>query len=334
VNRRFEKLFEGIEDFLKDLGSWWMLSHLADLFHHAGVRDEHDDNFIEMKREEFFSQHAKRLANEDLITFVPAYLTLGCPLGGKDDLKVFLPQIPITSEKQASLLLSICKTYQLEDSFQNNIKKTIAQQMNDKKQYCAALKWYIGTDDDGASSAVSNTLLNTVVKRINQCDAPLIKMILNEMQCQAKIAMPTDDELTETNDIGRDYFNNLQFLVVFHSVVSAFQAEKYDLVESGLVSLLKGVAPKRFWLLLLLDAKMLIETRKIIFGPTETSLLMRALDQISETLHDEYLVQDKDNNWPLLHQNLKNVFVQNYSKSVLKNGSFGVASNAIGMSVY
>jgi len=231
-------------------------------------------------------------------------------------------------------LLSICKTYQLEDSFQNNIKKTIAQQMNDKKQYCAALKWYIGTDDDGASSAVSNTLLNTVVKRINQCDAPLIKMILNEMQCQAKIPMPTDDALTETNDIDRDYFKNLQFLVVFHSVVSAFQAGKYDLVESGLVSLLKGVAPKRFWLIFLLDAKMLIETRKVIFGPTETSLLMRALDQISYTLHDEYLVHYKDNNWPLLHQNLKNVFVQNYSKSLLKNASRGVGSNAVGMTVY
>lgn len=57
------------------------------------------------------------------------------------------------------------------------------------------------------------------------------------------------------------------------------------------MTLLAGTAPKRFWLTLLLDAKMLIEVKNVIFGMTEASLLMRALDEISYTLHSEYLGQ-------------------------------------------
>jgi hypothetical protein len=326
VQKNFRKLFDGVGE----LGSWWMLSHLSDLFSCARVNV--GDFELEKEREEYVSQFARWLSDEGLLTLVPAYLA-ECPKQGKFKLKDFLQTIPITSEKQASLLLSICSANDLEQVFQNKIKVTVAKQMNDKNQYCGALRWYLDAKELSMASTVSDALLNTIVKRIKECDAPLIKMSVNEMQAKGRID-PTD-KIIDANDIeGDSLLQNLQFLDVFHSVVSAYQAEKYDLVQSGLVTLLNGSAPKRFWLSLLLDAKMLIEDKKVIFGPMETSLLMRALDQLSYTLHDEYLFQE-GNPWPLIHQNLKNIFTQNYSKSLTKNARGGVGSGmASGVSIY
>jgi hypothetical protein len=326
VQRNFRKLFDGIGE----LGSWWMLSHLSYLFSCARVNV--GDFELEEEREEYVSQYARWLSSEGLLTLIPSYLA-ECPQEGKIKLKGFLQTIPITSEKQASLLLSICSANDLEQEFQNKIKMTLAKQMNDKNQYCGALRWYLDAQELSMASTVSDALLNTLVKRIRECDAPLIKMNVNEMQAKGTIDLKNDN-IIDVNDIeGDNLLQNLQFLVVFHSVVSAYQAEKYDLVQSGLVTLLKGTAPKRFWLSLLLDAKMLIEDKKVIFGPMETSLLMRALDQLSYTLHCEYLFLE-ENTWPVIHQNLKIAFAQNYSKSLTKNAR-GVGSGMTsGISIY
>jgi len=229
-------------------------------------------------------------------------------------------------------VLSICTANELEQEFQNTIKIALAKQMYDKKQYCGALKWYLDAREDSMASTVSQSLLNTVVKPLKECDSPLIKMIVNDIHSKWTIDLTV--KVMDVNDIsGDNLIQNLQFLVIFHSVVAAYQAEKYDIVQSGLVTLLKGSAPKQFWLSLLLDAKMLIEEKKVIFGPTETSLLMRSLDQLSYTLHGEYLFQ-AENPWPVIHQTLKTVFAQNYSKSLTKNAR-GVGSGMTsGMSIY
>jgi hypothetical protein len=50
-----------------ELGSWWMLSHLSDLFYHAGVVDDYFE--FGQKREYFISHHVKSLMNQSIIFY-------------------------------------------------------------------------------------------------------------------------------------------------------------------------------------------------------------------------------------------------------------------------
>lgn len=58
---KFRKLFGALEN----LGSWWMLSHLSDLFFRAGVME--DDFDFGKKREEYILQYSKWLAEESML---------------------------------------------------------------------------------------------------------------------------------------------------------------------------------------------------------------------------------------------------------------------------
>lgn len=60
-------------------------------------------------------------------------------------------------------------------------------------------------------------------------------------------------------------------------------------MQSGIVAALNGAAPQRFWVTLLLDSKMMIEEKGVVFGVNETTVLMKALEQLSFSLHKEYL---------------------------------------------
>lgn len=83
----------------------------------------------------------------------------GCPQNGKKELKEVLRAIPITSEKQASLLLSICEMYELEAEFQNELKTAVADLMAEKNLLCGALRWYIDANQFSTASGVSDSLL-------------------------------------------------------------------------------------------------------------------------------------------------------------------------------
>lgn len=83
----------------------------------------------------------------------------GCPRSGKEELKTTLRSIPITSEKQACLLLNTSEMYELDGEFQNEIKKTLASQMHAKNQYCGALRWYMDANELSTASTVSDALL-------------------------------------------------------------------------------------------------------------------------------------------------------------------------------
>lgn len=317
VQRNIRKIILGVGE----IGSWWMLSHLSDLFYHAHIMGDHLE--FEQKRELFIYQHAMTLLNQDLNTLVPAYLVFGCPKNGKDILKKILRSTPIASEKHACQMLTTCAQYKLDREIAVALKTTMAHQLRQKKQYTAALRWFIDANDIPMAANVSSLLLDAVVKRVESCDVPLLQMISSEIQSRKAIDVSSFvSDIYETSEDSLQ--QNLHFLVIFHQIASSYQDGQYDAVQSGIVAALSGAAPQRFWVTLLLDAKMMIEEKGVVFGVNETTALMKALEQLSFSLHKEYFPE----NWSSIEQNLRCIFVRNFSQSLMNNTIQG-GTNAV-----
>jgi hypothetical protein len=150
-----------------------MLSHLSDLFYHAHIMGDHLE--FGQKRELFIYQHAMSLLNQgiflktryfrisfnrsDLNTLVPAYLAFGCPKNGKEILKKILRSTPLASEKHACQMLTTCAQYKLDRDVAVALKTTMAHQLRQRKQYTAAMRWFIDANDIPMASIVSSLLL-------------------------------------------------------------------------------------------------------------------------------------------------------------------------------
>lgn len=310
-----------------EIGSWWMVSHLVDLFYHADIVQDHLG--IEQKREDFFSKYSQALSNQNLINLIPAYLCYCCPKTGKDLLRKILEKTPIRSEKQAVLFLGYCTVYELGVDFTKILKTILANQMHQNKQYCSALRWYTDAGEIKSATEVTTLLLNDVVKRFRLCDAALLRLIVNDIQSKEKIQL--DEKFKgKINDVTGDSLEqNLQFLVVFHRIVAAFQLDRFDIVQEGLILLFQGIAPKRFWLSFLLDIQVIIEEQKFVFGVAELTVFMRALEQLSFSIHTEFL--GEPTTFPTTQQILKNVLIQNYAKSLMRNTNIGVGASMTGI---
>jgi len=228
------------------------------------------------------------------------------------------------------VMLSVCEKFDIRKDFQNLLKVSMGNNLEKKGYYCSALKWFMQAGDVIQATRASTILLDNIINRINLVDVALIQMTVNALQKEIP-EKKIGTSLRYTNQTeGDDLKRNLIFIYLFNQIVIAYQEEKYEIVQSGIISLLKDFSPNRYWLFLLLDAKLLIETKKVIFAPLDLTTLMDSLAHLSNIRQHSNFREEKEDgieSWPNIQHSLRKAFVQNFSTSILRNSNFGIGSN-------
>jgi len=255
------------------LPSWWLSAHLSDLLYHAGKLK--NDQFGANLRDHLIIEYSKSLlANQSLTTIAADYL-MACPEQGRDILGSHIDQMTITTEKEALKAIRMCEKFGF-GSIAHAICKRIGMKALSRKRLGVSLSWCLRSKDEEFASFLTEQFLNHYAENGGFVQQDLIENLGSGMLLN----------------------NKLTFLAKYHEFHKLYGNSDFKQAGLLLTSLLtSNLAPKRFWLILLLDALPLLEHDEIIFSSEQTFELMHSLKELQ-------LIQDATDtiaNWRKLN---------------------------------
>ncbi|XP_034497034.1 nuclear pore complex protein Nup85 isoform X2 [Ailuropoda melanoleuca] len=241
------------------LSNWWFVAHLTDLLDHCKLLQSHNLYFGSNMREFLLLEYASGLfAHHSLWQLGVDYFDY-CPELGRVSLELHIERIPLSTEQKALKVLRICEQRQMTEQVRS-ICKILAMKAVRNNRLGSALSWSIRAKDAAFATLVSDRFLRDYCERGSFSDLDLIDNL--------GPAMMLSDRLT--------------FLGKYREFHRFYGEKRLTDAASLLLSLMTSqIAPRSFWVILLIDALPLLEEKEVVFSAEQTYELMRCLEDFA-----------------------------------------------------
>ncbi|KAM8944199.1 nuclear pore complex protein Nup85 isoform 1-T1 [Lycaon pictus] len=241
------------------LSNWWFVAHLTDLLDHCKLLQSHNLYFGSNMREFLLLEYASGLfAHHSLWQLGVDYFDY-CPELGRVSLELHIERIPLSTEQKALKVLRICEQRQMTEQVRS-ICKILAMKAVRNNRLGSALSWSIRAKDAAFATLVSDRFLKDYCERGCFSDLDLIDNL--------GPAMMLSDRLT--------------FLGKYREFHRFYGEKRLADAASLLLSLMTSqIAPRSFWVILLIDALPLLEEKEVVFSAEQTYELMRCLEDFA-----------------------------------------------------
>lgn len=285
-----------------DYGNPWFAAHFLDLFslcdptpfERIGTQEDactyHEFAFLEYVT----SLTTNRLPLRLLADYLGC-----CPQFGREHLVQLIARQPIYTEREAYKMLSLCNTFKLSQSqASNSIIQAVVSQRARSGRVASALAWAMGSQ----ARQLAESLLNSVFLPLHTLDTSLLqhlKLSNAHLTSVKKAASETKttihahklkiDLIVEAiASSSRTSESAVQCLKLYASTLQAYSEGDYQ--EAAVLlgrSLGSEVAPKRFWLNILVDCVALLEQIQgarsaPVFSSSEIYDLMHCLEEVGQ----------------------------------------------------
>ncbi|KAH9520095.1 Nucleoporin nup85 [Bulinus truncatus] len=282
--------------------SWWFVSHLADVLHHCGQLDPQSLPFGSNLREYLLLEYATSLmAHKSLWQVGVDYLDF-CPVFGKSYIEAYVEHIPLETEKKAHKVLHICLERDMLAQSQS-ICKIMGMKCLKQERLGSALSWFLKSKDA------------TVIKQVTD-------RFLNEYCEQGKFS-----HLDLIDHLGPSMLitNSLTFLGKYREFHTLYNKGDIRGASDLLLSLISSrLAPKSFWMTMLMDALPLLNLPEVVLNVGQTYELLHCLEELQRDGTSNYknLKEAEIEKLKLLRLAL----TRNLSNAILEDGSVKTAS--------
>ncbi|XP_055877804.1 nuclear pore complex protein Nup85-like isoform X1 [Biomphalaria glabrata] len=238
--------------------SWWFVSHLADILHHCGQLDPQELPFGSNLREYLLLEYATSLmAHKSLYQVGIDYLDF-CPVFGRSYIEAYVERIPLETERKAHKILHICLERDLLVQAQS-ICKVMGMKCLKQERFGSALSWFLKSKDA------------TVIKQVTD-------RFLNEYCEEGKFS-----HLDLIDHLGPSMLitNSLTFLAKYREFHTFYNNGDVKGAVNLLLSLISSrLAPKFFWMTMLMDALPLLNLPEVVFNVSQTYELLHCLEEL------------------------------------------------------
>lgn len=265
-----------------DYGNPWFSAHFLDLFSFC---DASPFELIDPAnaRSGSFHEHAllvyvTSLIADDLpLRLLADYLGC-CPEFGRDHLAALICRQPVSTEREACKLLSLCQTFQLGGTTATaKLVQTVVSNRAKRSQFASALSW---AQHASQAHQLSTALLDSVIIPISTLTAagatPNLANHTLKLGLVVQALSSSPPRAVETT---------VHFLRLYHQTLKV--RHEGDLKETAILlgrSLGAELAPKRFWLPILYDCVLLLDALLPtgawpVFSSSEIYDLMQCLEE-------------------------------------------------------
>ncbi|XP_053087338.1 nuclear pore complex protein Nup85-like [Pangasianodon hypophthalmus] len=224
-----------------------------------------------------------------------------CPEFGRVYLELQMERVPLETERKALKVLRICEQRQMNEQVRS-ICKIMAKRALSNNRLGSALSWSIRAKDAAFATLISERFLQDYCTRGSFSDLDLIDNL--------GPAMLLSDRLT--------------FLGKYREFHRLYGEKKFTEAAKLLLSLMTAkIAPRSFWMTLLIDALPLLEQKEVIFSVDQTHELMFCLEELTSDnskLEPERLAQDDDVESTKLEL-LRLALARNLAMAIVKEGT-------------
>jgi nuclear pore complex protein Nup85 len=198
------------------------------------------------------------MSNSSLWQVGISYLDF-CPQFGPQHLALHLDRLPVDSDVKAAKVLRIMEQRGLRhQSF--SLCRVLAIRALKNERLGAALSWSIKSKDVAFASFVAEKLLTDYSHTGSFSHLDILDHLGPDMALSDKLA----------------------FLGKYREFHQLYENSEFGNAGQLLLSLLTAkLAPKRFWLMLLMDALPLLESSEVIFSVDDTYELLHCLEELS-----------------------------------------------------
>ncbi|KAK7794024.1 hypothetical protein R5R35_007455 [Gryllus longicercus] len=255
-------LLEAIKLIGEGIENGWFAAHLTDLLYHCGcvsLVDNQQINLTAEMREQLLLDYASMLMSHSSLWQVGVSYLDHCPTLGREYLEVILPTLPLTSEKRALKILQVAQSRDMPETV-CSICKVLGMRSFKQNRLGNALAWALRSQDSGFATYLADRFLEQY-SRDGKFDST--DLLENLGSC-----MVLSDRLT--------------FLGKYCEFHQLYRRGDFQEAANLLVSLMVSrLAPKYFWLTLLMDALPLLESNEIVLSSEDTYELLDCLERLT-----------------------------------------------------
>eukprot|EP00794_Sanderia_malayensis_P008966 gene8967-9923_t len=201
-----------------------------------------------------------------------------CSTYGRGYLEEHVERIPLDNDKKATKVLHLCKKHNLNEQA-NSICKVMAMRALKGDRLGSALAWCIRSKDAVFANLLAERIFNHYMET----------GLLSHLDVMSNIgsAMLLSDKLT--------------FLGKYREFHKLYNDEQFEEAGRLLLQLLSSsLAPKRFWLTLMVDSLPILEHDKIIFNSSQTYEIMHCLQELQLSINSKQYLD-----WPIVNSKTK-----------------------------
>ncbi|KAG7270713.1 hypothetical protein CRUP_000422 [Coryphaenoides rupestris] len=229
-----------------------------------------------------------------------------CPEFGRVYLEQQIEHVPLETERKALKVLRICEQRQMSEQVRS-ICKIMAKRALRNNRLGSALSWSIRAKDAAFATLISERFLQDYCARGTFSDLDLIDNLGPAMLLSDRLTF-----LGKYREFHRLYGEN-RFLDAAKLLLSLMTAK---------------IAPRSFWMTLLLDALPLLEQKEVIFSADQTHELIFCLEDLtSSRMTDVALdepMQDKEDEEVTKVELLRLALARNLAIAIVKEGTVEV----------
>ncbi|GFR99816.1 nuclear pore complex protein Nup85-like [Elysia marginata] len=282
--------------------SWWFVAHLADLLHHCKQLDPQKLPFGSNLREYLLLEYATALMSHESLWQVGVDYLDFCPIFGSSYLESYIEHIPLDNERKALKVLHICVERKLSLQAQS-VCKVMGMKCLRQERLGAALSWFLRSKDAVVIKQVTNKFLTEYCEQGKFSHLDLIDYLGPSMLIT----------------------NSLTFLGKYREFHTMYDSGDLEGASSLLLSLISSrLAPKTFWMTLLMDALPLLDLPKVILNIQQTYEILHCLEELHRdgTASDESLSEAEVERAKVLRLALQ----KNLSRAIIEEGSIKIES--------
>ncbi|EIW66274.1 hypothetical protein TREMEDRAFT_70200 [Tremella mesenterica DSM 1558] len=312
----------------------WLAAHLSDIFDKLVMIPDDEERFDMSLRDYFLLEYTDLLQNNPkhlaFWRIIADYLSAAGD-EGRCRLREFILHVSldsdITPSQKPDSVSSIAPANQMDgmqveevDPVEEHLRKfaeikeacvelkleeewriisgILADRLMRKKEFGLAATMCLQAEDGGSLSRIAEIILDTYITDGEEEFLRLVDTLPPSLLNDAPLALKGLDDDYELNGGGLAvsvFASRLMFLAEFRDYLLFFGQGVRDQAASRLVGLLtSGIAPIRFWAVLLVEAIPLLEDSEILFTSNDTFELLRVLEEITSNstyAPTEYLAQ-------------------------------------------
>ncbi|CAL1529891.1 unnamed protein product [Lymnaea stagnalis] len=278
--------------------SWWFVSHLADILHHCGQLDPQKLPFGSNLREYLLLEYATSLmAHKSLWQVGVDYLDF-CPVFGRSYLEAYIEHIPLETESKAHKVLHLCQERDLLAQAQS-VCKVMGMKCLKQDRLGSALSWFLKSKNATVIKQVTDRFLTEYCEKGKFSHLDLIDHLGPSMLVT----------------------NSLTFLGKYREFHTLYDKGDIQGATSLLLSLISSrLAPKTFWMTMLMDALPLLNLPQVVLNVQQTYELKHCLEELQRDGTSNYYKNLSDSEMDKLRL-LQLALIRNLSRAIIKEGS-------------
>jgi len=240
--------------------TWWFAAHLMDMLHHCDKMNSEQMSYGVTLREFLLLDYVASLMSHDSLWQIGANYLDHCPMYGKQHLELYLERVPLKNQSTALKILHIAGQKELP-TLAHTVCRAMGMQALRNSNLGTAMTWALKSKDSVFSAYLADTFLREYSEKGHFSNLDLLDNLGS--------SMVVSDRLT--------------FLAKYREFHRLYEVSDFKNAAVLLTSLLASrLAPKYFWLTLLLDALPLLESDELVFSSEQTYELMYCLEVLQE----------------------------------------------------